>query len=145
MPFIHIFHRRHFRFAFLLCMTSWMLAPQVSSQHVMQALDNHKVELEGETMRPGRAFQVANQECPLAGPHFAKARKMRIWNAVLLQIGIVEIVVGILAIEQNQLAFGITAAAAGGIVEGILSNRNERIQWEVEEGARAFNQCHFMR
>ena len=70
---------------------------------------------------------------------------MRIWNAVLLQIGIVEIVVGILAIEQNQLAFGITAAASGGIVEGVLSNRNKRIQQEVEEGARAFNQCHFMR
>ena len=145
MPFIHPFRYMYFRCAFLVCMTSWMLTAQVSSQQLMHTLGNHKVELEGEKMRPGRAFKVANQECPLAGPHFAKARKMRIWNAVLLQVGIVEIVVGVLAIEQNQLAFGITAAAAGGIVEGILSNRNERIQWEVEEGARAFNQCHFMR
>ncbi|MBL6866569.1 MAG: hypothetical protein ISQ97_05690 [Flavobacteriales bacterium] len=126
-------------------MTSWMLMPQVSSQQLMHTLGNHKVELEGEKMRPGRAFKIANQECPLAGPHFAKARKMRIWNAVLLQVGIVEIVVGVLAIERDQLAFGIASAAAGGIVEGILSNRNERIQREVEEGARAFNQCHFMR
>ena len=145
MPFIHPFRYMYFRCAFLVCMTSWMLTPQVSSQQLMHTLGNHKVELEGEKMRPGRAFKVANQECPLAGPHFAKARKMRIWNAVLLQVGIVEIVVGVLAIEQDQLAFGIAAAAAGGIVEGILSNRNERIQWEVEEGARSFNQCHFMR
>lgn len=145
MPFIHPFRYRHFRCAFFVYMTSWMLMPQVSSQQLMHTLGNHKVELEGEKMRPGRAFKIANQECPLAGPHFAKARKMRIWNAVLLQVGIVEIVVGVLAIERDQLAFGIASAAAGGTVEGILSNRNDRIQREVEEGARAFNQCHFMR
>jgi len=126
-------------------MASWMLLPPLSSQQLMREVGRHRVELEGETMRPGRAFRVVNQECPLAGPHFAKARKMRTWNAAFSLFGVTEVVVGVLAIEQDRLAFGIANAAVGGIIEGVLSNRNDQIQKEVEEGARAFNQCHFMR
>ena len=35
-------------------------------------------------------------------PHFAKARKMRTWNAAFSLFGVTEVVVGVLAIEQDR-------------------------------------------
>jgi len=56
---------------------------QLEAQEMMSRGKRHKVELEGESLRPARAFQITHSVCPIAGEHFAKARKMRRWNAVL--------------------------------------------------------------
>ena len=118
---------------------------QMEAQEMMSRGKRHKVELEGESLRPARAFQITHSVCPIAGEHFAKARKMRRWNAVLLNVGIVEVAVSILAIERDQLAFGIATGMAGGVMEATISGRMNRIEQELDQGVRAYNQCMLWR
>ena len=100
---------------------------QLEAQEMMILGKRHKVELEGESLRPAKAFQITHSVCPIAGQHFAKARKMRRWNAVLLNVGITEVVVSILAIERDQLVLGIATGIAGGAMETIISGRLNRM------------------
>lgn len=118
---------------------------QLEAQEMMRRGKRHKVELEGESLRPAKAFRITHSVCPLAGEHFAKARKMRRWNAVLLNVGIGEVVVSMVAIDRGQLAFGITAGLAGGVVEAIISVRMKRIDEELDLGVKAYNQCMLWR
>lgn len=114
---------------------------QLEAQELMIRGKRHKVELEGESFRPAKAFQITHSVCPVAGDHFAKARKMRRWNAVLLNVGITEVVVSILAIERDQLVLGIATGIAGGAMEAIISGRLNRIDEELDLGVKAYNQC----
>tara|TARA_Y100000385_G_scaffold286079_1_gene347331 strand:+ start:1227 stop:1670 length:444 start_codon:yes stop_codon:yes gene_type:complete len=118
---------------------------QLEAQEMMRRGKRHKIELEGESLRPAKAFQITHSVCPIAGEHFAKARKMRRWNAVLLNVGIAEVTVSMLAIDRGQLAFGITSGLAGGIVEAIISVRMKRIDEELDLGVKAYNQCMLWR
>ena len=118
---------------------------QLEAQEMMRRGKRHKIELEGESLRPAKAFQITHSVCPIAGEHFAKARKMRRWNAVLLNVGIVEVAVSILAIERDQLAFGIATGLAGGVMEATISGRMNRIEQELDQGVRAYNQCMLWR
>lgn len=118
---------------------------QLEAQEMMTLGRRHKVELEGEKLRPARAFHITHSVCPIAGGHFAKARKMRRWNVVLVNVGIAEVTVSMLAIDQGQLAFGITAGLAGGVLESIISSRANRIDQELESGVKAYNQCMLWR
>lgn len=120
-------------------------ALQLEAQEMMTLGRRHKVELEGEKLRPAKAFHITHSVCPIAGEHFAKARKMRRWNAVLLNVGIAEVTVSMFAIDRGQLAFGITAGLAGGVVEAIISSRMKRIEQELELGVKAYNQCMLWR
>ena len=118
---------------------------QLEAQEIMRRGKRHKVELEVESLRPAKAFLITHSVCPLAGEHFAKARKMRRWNAVLLNVGIGEVVVSMVAIDREQLAVGITAGLAGGVVEAIISVRMKRIDEELDLGVKAYNQCMLWR
>jgi|TARA_Y100000385_G_C12728834_1_gene481802 hypothetical protein len=118
---------------------------QLEAQEMMIRGKRHKVELEGESLRPAKAFQITHSVCPIAGQHFAKARKMRRWNAVLLNVGITEVVVSILAIERDQLVLGIATGIAGGAMETIISGRMNRIDQELNLGVKAYNNCMLWR
>ena len=118
---------------------------QLEAQEMMRRGKRNKVELAGESLRPAKAFRITHSVCPLAGEHFAKARKMRRWNAVLLNVGIGEVVVSMVAIDREQLAVGITAGLAGGVVEAIISVRMKRIDEELDLGVKAYNQCMLWR
>ena len=118
---------------------------QLEAQEMMIRGKRHKVELEGESLRPAKAFQITHSVCPIAGQHFAKARKMRRWNAVLLNVGITEVVVSILAIERDQLVLGIATGVAGGAMETIISGRMNRIDQELNLGVKAYNNCMLWR
>lgn len=118
---------------------------QLEAQEMMIRGKRHKVELEGESLRPAKAFQITHSVCPIAGQHFAKARKMRRWNAVLLNVGISEVVVSILAIERDQLVLGIATGIAGGAMETIISGRMNRIDQELNLGVKAYNNCMLWR
>lgn len=118
---------------------------QTVAQEMMTLGKRQKVELEGEKLRPARAYLIAHSVCPSAGEHFATARRMRRWNFALGNVGAVEMAVGILAIERDQLAFGIATGFAGGIVEAIISSRNNRIKEELELGVNAYNHCMLWR
>ena len=115
----------------------------VSAQEIMQSIGNHKVELEGKKMRPGKALSLANSLCPMATPHFAKAKKMKTWNILISQFGATEVILGLLAIEQGNLSFGVANAALGGVAFTFFSDRDAKIQEEVEAGVKAFNRCQF--
>ena len=118
---------------------------QLEAQEMMIRGKRHKVELEGESLRPAKAFQITHSVCPIAGQHFAKARKMRRWNAVLLNVGITEVVVSILAIERDQVVLGIATGIAGGAMETIISGRMNRIDQELNLGVKAYNNCMLWR
>lgn len=118
---------------------------QLEAQEMMIRGKRHKVELEGESLRPAKAFQITHSVCPIAGQHFAKARKMRRWNAVLLNVGISEVVVSILAIERDQVVLGIATGIAGGAMETIISGRMNRIDQELNLGVKAYNNCMLWR
>ena len=118
---------------------------QLEAQEMMIRGKRHKVELEGGSLRPAKAFQITHSVCPIAGQHFAKARKMRRWNAVLLNVGISEVVVSILAIERDQLVLGIATGIAGGAMETIISGRMNRIDQELNLGVKAYNNCMLWR
>jgi hypothetical protein len=62
-----------------------------------------------------------------------------------LNVGIAEVTVSMFAIDRGQLAFGITAGLAGGVVEAIISSRMKRIEQELELGVKAYNQCMLWR
>ena len=141
-----LFFREENRFRFVvIAMILSLFSLQLEAQEMMRRGKRHKVELEGEKLRPAKAFQITHSVCPIAGEHFAKARKMRRWNAVLLNIGIIEVAVSILAIERDQLAFGIATGLAGGVMEAIISGRINRIEQELDLGVKAYNQCMLWR
>ena len=136
--------RNEFQLALVAVVLS-LSSLQLEAQEMMIRGKRHKVELEGESLRPAKAFQITHSVCPLAGEHFAKARKMRRWNALLLNVGITEVVVSILAIERDQLVFGIATGIAGGAMEAIISGRLNRIDAELDLGVKAYNQCMLWR
>lgn len=111
------------------------------SQHMMHSIGNHRIEIEGKKMRPGRALSISGSDCPLASQHFAQAKKMRTWNGFISQLGFAEAVVGALAIDQGRMSFGIANAAVGGLALVFFADREDRIQTEVDEGVKAFNRC----
>jgi hypothetical protein len=119
------------------------LLGSVSAQEIMRSLGNHKVELAGKKMRPGKALNLANSLCPMASSHFAKAKKMRTWNILISQFGATEVILGLLAIEQGKMSFGVANAAVGGIALTFFSDRDVEIQGEIEAGVKAFNRCQF--
>jgi hypothetical protein len=119
------------------------LLGSVSAQEIMRSLGNHKVELAGKKMRPGKALNLANSLCPMASSHFAKAKKMRTWNILISQLGATEVILGLLAIEQGKMSFGVANAAVGGINLTFFSGRDVEIQGEIEAGVKAFNRCQF--
>ena len=114
------------------------------AQQIMHSIGNHRIEIEGEKMRPGRALSISGSGCPMASDHFAKAKKMRSWNFLTSQFGFAEVLVGLLAIDQGRVSFGIANAAVGGLAMAFFSDRDLRIQTEVDEGVKAFNRCQIL-
>ena len=90
------------------------------------------------------ALRIANATCPLASQHFAKAKKMRSWNFLISQYGYAEVIVGILAIDQGRMSFGIANAALGGVALTFFSDRDKKIQEELDEGVEVYNRCQLL-
>ena len=130
----------------LLFLVTLLIHPMsgMMAQQIMHSVGNHRIEIEGEKMRPGRALSISGSGCPMASDHFAKAKKMRSWNFLTSQFGFAEVLVGLLAIDQGRVSFGIANAAVGGLAMAFFSDRDLRIQTEVDEGVKAFNRCQIL-
>ena len=130
----------------LLFLVTLLIHPMsgMIAQQIMHSVGNHRIEIEGEKMRPGRALSISGSGCPMASDHFAKAKKMRSWNFLTSQFGFAEVLVGVLAIDQGRVSFGIANAAVGGLAMAFFSDRDLRIQTEVDEGVKAFNRCQIL-
>ena len=130
----------------LLFLVTLLIHPMsgMMAQQIMHNVGNHRIEIEGEKMRPGRALSISGSGCPMASDHFAKAKKMRSWNFLTSQFGFAEVLVGLLAIDQGRVSFGIANAAVGGLAMAFFSDRDLRIQTEVDEGVKAFNRCQIL-
>ena len=116
----------------------------ILSQEIMHSIGNHKIEMEGVKVKPREALRIANATCPLASQHFAKAKKMRSWNFLISQYGYAEFLVGILALDQGRMTFGIANAAVGGVALTFFSIRDKKIQEELDEGVKAYNLCQLL-
>ena len=88
----------------LLFLVTLLIHPMsgMMAQQIMHSVGNHRIEIEGEKMRPGRALSISGSGCPMASDHFAQAKKMRSWNFLTSQFGFAEMLVGILAIDQGD-------------------------------------------
>tara|TARA_B110000879_G_scaffold211095_1_gene302782 strand:- start:1055 stop:1510 length:456 start_codon:yes stop_codon:yes gene_type:complete len=130
----------------LLFLVTLLIHPMsgMMAQQIMHSVGNHRIEIEGEKMRPGRALSISGSGCPMASDHFAKAKKMRSWNFLTSQFGFAEVLVGLLAIDQGRVSFGIANAAVGGLAMAFFSDRDDRIQKEIDEGVQAYNRCQIL-
>ena len=130
----------------LLFLVTLLIHPMsgMMAQQIMHSVGNHRIEIEGEKMRPGRALSISGLGCPMASDHFAQAKKMRSWNFLTSQFGFAEMLVGILAIDQGQVSFGVANAAVGGLALAFFSDRDDRIQKEIDEGVQAYNRCQIL-
>ena len=130
----------------LLFLVTLLIHPMsgMMAQQIMHSVGNHRIEIEGEKMRPGRALSISGSGCPMASDHFAKAKKMRSWNFLTSQFGFAEVLVGLLAIDQGRVSFGIANAAVGGLAMAFFSDRDDRIQKEIDEGVQAYNRYQIL-
>ena len=129
---------------FLFVTLSLHTMSAVLSQEIMHSIGNHKIEMEGVKVKLREALRIANATCPLASQHFAKAKKMRSWDFLISQYGYAEVIVGILAIDQGRMSFGIANAALGGVALTFFSDRDKKIQEELDEGVEVYNRCQLL-
>ena len=129
---------------FLFVTLSLHTISAVLSQEIMHSMGNHKIEMEGVKVKLREALRISNATCPLASQHFAKAKKMRSWNFLISQYGYAEFLVGVLALDQGRMTFGIANAAVGGVALTFFSIRDKKIQEEFDEGVKAYNLCQLL-
>jgi hypothetical protein len=125
-------------FIFLLPLTD-----SVFSQDLMYEEGKHKVVFQGVEIRPGKALKLSDLNCYDARRHFAKAKRMRTWNVILSQIGILEITYGLFI--MNVTTQGVLHSALGGGVLFFISERDQKIQKHINDGVEAFNLCQLLK
>ena len=116
----------------------------LSSQNLMKVDSKNRVEFQGEKFRPGQASKNLCVNCEAAKQHFLKAKKMRSWNIVLSQIGFAEIIIGLLAVDDDISKRIINASIGGGFFLAV-EERKRRIQIEINEGVKDFNRCKLLK
>ena len=115
----------------------------VLSQELMYAEGKHKIVFQGVKIRPGKALKLSDLNCDDAKRHFAKAKRMRTLNIILSQIGIGEITYGLFTFNLTEK--GVLHSVLGGGILFFVSERDQKIQKQINDGVKAFNLCQFMK
>ena len=120
-----------------------LFSTTLSSQNLMKVGGKNRVEFQGWKFRPGQASKKLCANCEAAKQHFLKAKKIRSWNIVLAHLGFAEIIIGLLALD-DEISKGIVNASIGGGSFLVVEERKRRIQIEINEGVKDFNRCQLL-